>query len=83
MKEIVTVKEAAAFLRKHPATIRHWIEAKILRARKLSVGKNGIYAIARSDLLELMVAGTIERKLKEKKKKKSRGAKTAQVQMPF
>lgn len=81
MKEIVTVKEAAAFLRKHPATIRHWIEAKILRARKLSAGRNGIYAIARNDLLELMVAGTIERKFKEKKK--SPGAKTAQVQMPF
>ena len=81
MKEIVTVKEAAAFLQKHPATIRHWIESKILRARKLSAGKNGIYAIARNDLLELMVAGTIERKLKEKKK--SPVARTAQVHMPF
>lgn len=83
MKEIVTVAEAAAFLQKHPATIRHWIEAKLLRARKLSAGKYGIYAITRSDLLELMVAGTIEQKLKEKKKKKSRDAKTVQVQMPI
>lgn len=83
MKEIVTVKEAAAFLRKHPDTIRHWIETKILHARKLEAGKNGIYAIARSDLLELMISGTIEQKLKEKKKKKSKTSKTAQVQMPI
>jgi len=83
VKEIVTVKEAAAFLRKHPDTIRHWIETKVLRARKLSAGKNGIYAIARNDLLELMVSGTIEQKFKEKKKKKTRAAKTLQVQMPI
>ncbi len=81
MNEIVTVKEAAAFLQKHPATIRHWIETKILHARKLSAGRNGIYAIARNDLLELMVSGTIEQKLKEKKK--TRRAKTLQVQMPI
>jgi excisionase family DNA binding protein len=59
MQDIVTVEEAAEFLHKHPGTIRRWIETKKLKARHLSAGGHGIYAILRSDLLELMVSGTI------------------------
>lgn len=66
MNEIVTVEEAATFLHKHPGTIRRWIEVGKLKARHLSAGGHGIYAILRSDLLELMVAGDIEEKEKAK-----------------
>ncbi len=66
MKDIVTVEEAAKFLHKHPGTIRRWIEAKKLKARHLAAGGHGIYAILRSDLLEHMVAETIEEKEKIK-----------------
>lgn len=66
MNEIVTVEEAAIFLHKHPGTIRRWIESKRLKARHLSAGGHGIYAILRSDLLEFMVAGDIKEKEKAK-----------------
>ncbi len=59
MQDIVTVEEAAEFLHKHPGTIRRWIETRKLKARHLSAGGHGIYAILRNDLLELMVSGTI------------------------
>lgn len=64
MNDIVTVEEAATFLHKHPDTIRRWIETKKLKARHLSAGGHGIYAILRSDLLELIVSGTLEAKEK-------------------
>jgi len=64
MNDIVTVEEAAQFLHKHPGTIRRWIETKKLKARHLSAGGHGIYAILRNDLLELMVSGSLE--VKEK-----------------
>ncbi len=64
MNEIVTVEEAATFLHKHPGTIRRWIEAGKLKARHLSAGGHGIYAILRSDLLEFIVALDIEKKEK-------------------
>ncbi len=67
MNDIVTVEEAARFLHKHPDTIRRWIEHKMLKARHLSAGGHGIYAILRSDLLELMVSESIEAKEKVKK----------------
>lgn len=60
VQDIVTVEEAAQFLRRHPDTIRRWIETKKLKARHLSAGGHGIYAILRSDLLELIVSGTLE-----------------------
>ncbi|MBI4065418.1 helix-turn-helix domain-containing protein [Candidatus Gottesmanbacteria bacterium] len=82
MKEIVTVKEAAAFLHKHPDTIRRWIEEKTLRARKLSAGKNGIYAIARSDLLELAVSDALKRNVRQKKKQ-SPPSPSPQVHLPI
>ena len=64
MNDIVTVEEAATFLHKHPDTIRRWIETKKLKARHLSAGGHGIYPILRSDLLELIVSGTLEAKEK-------------------
>jgi excisionase family DNA binding protein len=59
IKDILTVKEAARVLKKHPATIRRWIKERKLAATKLS-GKYGIYLILRSDLLEFMVQGLIK-----------------------
>lgn len=68
MKDIVTVEEAARFLHKHPDTIRRWIEVNKLKARHLSAGGHGIYAILRSDLLELVVSESYREKEKMKKK---------------
>ena len=82
MKDIVTVSEAAVFLHKHPDTIRRWIEEKTLRARKLSAGKNGIYAIARNDLLELAISDTLEHNVLQKKKL-SRRSHSSQVHLPI
>ncbi|MFZ5535680.1 MAG: helix-turn-helix domain-containing protein [Patescibacteria group bacterium] len=65
MQDIVTVEEAAHFLHKQPGTIRRWIATKKLKARHLSAGGHGIYAILRNDLLELMVSGTLEEKEKK------------------
>lgn len=64
MNDIITVEEAALFLHKHPGTIRRWIETKKLKARRLSAGGHGIYAILRNDLLELAVSGALEAKEK-------------------
>jgi excisionase family DNA binding protein len=61
VKEYLTVKEVAKYLKKHPKTIRRRIREKKLRAERLS-GKNGIYIITRADLLEFMVSGMIEKK---------------------
>lgn len=83
MNEILTVAEAAAYLHKHPDTIRRYIEAKKLPARKLSAGKNGIYAIARNDLLEYAVAVTIEKKRRQAPRKHGRPVASAQVQLPI
>lgn len=59
VKDILTVKEAAKLLKKHPATIRRWIKEKKLSARKVG-GKFGVYLIFRSDLLEFMVQGLMK-----------------------
>lgn len=66
VKDIITVIEAAQFLHKHPDTVRRWIETKKLKARRLSAGGHGIYAILRSDLLELVISESIEEKEKAK-----------------
>ena len=66
VKDIITVIEAAQFLHKHPDTVRRWIETKKLKARRLSAGGHGIYAILRSDLLELVITESIEGKEKAK-----------------
>lgn len=64
MNDIVTVHEAAQFLHKHPGTIRRWIETNKLKARRLSAGGHGIYAILRNDVLELVISGALETKEK-------------------
>ena len=57
----MTVKEAAKYLKKHPATIRRFIRSRKLKATKLA-GKFGIYIIDRSDLLEFMMSKVMEEK---------------------
>lgn len=59
MKDYLTVKEAAKYLKKHPATIRRLIRGRKLKAQKLA-GKYGIYLIDRSDLLEFMMSKVME-----------------------
>lgn len=66
MNEVVTVVEAATFLHKHPGTIRRWIEEGKLKAKHISAGGHGVYAILRNDLLEFMVAQSVEEKEKAK-----------------
>lgn len=67
MNEILTATEAAEFLKKHPDTIRHWLETGKLKARKLAAGKNGIWVILRSDLLELAVSADLNKRRRIKK----------------
>jgi excisionase family DNA binding protein len=61
MKDYLTVKEAAKYLKKHPATVRRLIRKRKLKAQKLA-GKYGIYLIDRSDLLEFMMNKVLEEK---------------------
>ncbi len=83
MKDILTVKEAANFLKKHPDTIRHWINMKKLPARKLSAGKNGFFVLLRNDILETMVADMVKKKEQEKSKKKVTIKPSNQVELPI
>ncbi|MCH7730230.1 helix-turn-helix domain-containing protein [Patescibacteria group bacterium] len=59
MKDYLTVKEAAKYFKKHPATIRRLIRSRKLKATKLA-GKYGVYIIARADLLEFMMSKVME-----------------------
>jgi excisionase family DNA binding protein len=59
VKDYLTVKEAAKYLKRHPATVRSLIKKRKLKAQKLA-GKFGIYLIARADLLEYMMSKVIE-----------------------
>jgi len=61
VKDYLTVKETAKYLKKHPDTIRRWIREKKLRATKLA-GKYGVYLVSRSDLLEFMMTKVMEEK---------------------
>ena len=61
MNEILTVAEAAAFLKKHPGTIRRWITNKQLKARKVSAGGTGVYVILKNDLLEFSIAEMVKK----------------------
>lgn len=84
MKDIITVKEAAHFLHKHPDTIRRWIEDKKLPARKISAGGYGVYVMLRQDILECMVSHMMAEKRRQMKKPKQRRAKSAaQVPLPM
>lgn len=60
VNDIVTVSEAAHFLRKHPGTIRKWIVTRKLPATRLIAGGHGIYAILRTDLIEVALVEAIE-----------------------
>ena len=57
----MTVKEAAKYLKRHPATIRRLIHSRKIKATKLA-GKFGVYIIARADLLEYMMSKGMEEK---------------------
>lgn len=83
MKDIVTVEEAAKFLHKHPDTIRRWIEAKGLKARHLSAGSHGIYAILRNDLLEFAVSASVKESERRIKKKPHQPAIPPQPTLPI
>jgi len=61
VKDYLTVKEAAKYLKKHPSTIRRWIKERKLRALKIA-GKYGVFLISRSDLLEFMMTKVMEEK---------------------
>ncbi len=58
--DILTVKEAGKILKKHPGTVRRWIREKRLPAKKLA-GKYGVYLLSRSDVLEFMIQGLMEK----------------------
>ena len=61
MKDYLTVKEAAKYLKKSPSTVRRLIRSRKLRATKLA-GKYGVYIVDRSDLLEFMMSKVMEEK---------------------
>lgn len=83
MKDILTVVEAALFLKKHPETIRRWIKAKKLEARKIAAGKNGIFVILRTDLLEVIVSDEMRRKKRAKKMARALAKSPRQVKLPL
>ena len=84
VKDILTVSEAAGFLKKHPDTIRRWIKTKKLVARKISAGKNGIFVILRSDLLEVVISNEIKAVRRAKKAARKLAAKSPQqVKLPI
>lgn len=83
MKDILTVKEAAHFLHKHPDTIRRWIESKKLPARKISAGGYGVYVMHRPDVLERMISGMIAEKRKRNKPKAPKPLPVSQVPLPM
>lgn len=66
MKEYLTVKEVAKYLKKHPATVRRLIRSRKLKAQKLA-GKYGVYLISRSDLMEYMMTKVISEASKRSK----------------
>lgn len=69
MQEILTVSEAAAYLKKHPTTIRRWILHNRLKARKISAGGEGVYVLLKTDVLEFAVAEMVKKERKIKKRK--------------
>jgi excisionase family DNA binding protein len=84
MKDIITVSEAAKFLKKHPDTIRRYIEQKKLKARKISAGKSGVYVLLRNDLLEFIIADDIRKKsIIQKKVSHVKPVDASQEQLPM
>jgi excisionase family DNA binding protein len=71
VNEILTVTEAASFLKKHPHTVRRWILAKKLRAKKIAAGGSGVFAILKNDLLEYVVSRSVKQESINKTRKNS------------
>jgi excisionase family DNA binding protein len=78
VNEILTVQEAAQFLKKYPGTIRRWITSKKLKARKIPAGRTGVFVILKTDLLEF----SIEKMVKEEHKKKKETKETKKTIPP-
>jgi len=70
VNEILTVKEAAQFLKKHPGTIRRWIISKKLKARRIPAGGTGVFVILKTDLLEFSIEKMVRLEHRAKKKAK-------------
>lgn len=65
----MTVAETAAYLKKHPTTIRRWILNKRLKARKISAGGEGVYVLLKTDVLEFAVTEMVKKERRVLKKK--------------
>lgn len=61
MKDYLTLKEAAKYLKRHPSTLRRWIKERKLKATKLA-GKYGVFLIDRNDLMEFMMTKVMQEK---------------------
>jgi excisionase family DNA binding protein len=83
MNEILTVQEAAQFLKKHPGTIRRWITSKKLRARKIPAGGTGVFVILKTDLLEFSIANMIRAERRVKKEAKTPPPQSGQESLPI
>lgn len=79
MQEILTVAEAAAYLKKHPTTIRRWIMSKRLKARKISAGGEGVFVLLKTDVLEFAVLAMT----RQERKTKKRTLATTQEELPI
>ena len=71
MNEILTVQEAAQFLKKYPGTIRRWISSHKLKARRIPAGKTGVFVILKNDLLEFSIEKMVRQERAEHKTKKA------------
>ncbi len=83
MNEILTVSEAAQFLRKHPGTIRRWIVAKKLKAKKIPAGGTGVFVILKTDLLEYSIEKMVKADRKVKKEPKVTPPSSGQESLPI
>ncbi|MCX6794087.1 MAG: helix-turn-helix domain-containing protein [Candidatus Gottesmanbacteria bacterium] len=83
MNEILTVNEAAEFLKKHPGTIRRWIVSKKLKARRIPAGGTGVFVILKTDLLEFSIEKMVRQERKEKKETKVVTPPSGQESLPI
>jgi len=83
VNEILTVQEAAQFLNKHPGTIRRWIIAKKLKARKIPAGGTGVFVILKTDLLEFSIAKMVRAERRMKKEAKTPPPPSGQESLPI
>lgn len=83
VNEILTVAETASFLKKHPHTIRRWILAKKLPAKKIAAGGSGVFAILKNDLLEYVISQSVKQKSVKKVRKPSPVRPSIQEELPI